>query len=99
MPSRDGAGPGEQNLAGVVESIGRQAQAAQGDEGVAAPIGEPGIAGDDGLARAAADQVGIGGAVQRRGKFLAAAAFDFALERVEGCLRRCGRRQSNCAMA
>ena len=67
IPS-DTAGPFEQDRARVVEPAGRQAQTPQRDERVAAPVGEPGIAGDDGLPEPRLDEIGVGRALQREPK-------------------------------
>ena len=66
--ARDRGRPLEQDLPRQVEAPGRQAEAAKGDEGVPAPVGEPRIAGDDRRAVAAPDQIGVGGAFERGGK-------------------------------
>ena len=46
-PLRDLRRPGEQDVAGLIEPAVGDAEAAQGDEGVAAPVREPRVAGDD----------------------------------------------------
>ena len=56
----------DQNVARLLETAGRDAEAAQRDECVAAPIAEPRITGDDRFAFAALDEVGVGGAFERR---------------------------------
>ncbi len=56
----DRIGPGEQDRARQIQPVGQGHEAAQRDEGVAPPVGEPGIAGNDGLALAALHDVGIG---------------------------------------
>src|SRR6185369_7065321 len=55
-----------------------------GDEGVAPPVGEPGVAGDDRAVAAARDEIGVGGLVQRRAEAAAALALEAA--RVGGVL-------------
>ena len=55
----DGPGPLQQDGARLVQPAGRETEAAQGDEGVPAPVAEPGIAGDDGLPFSTASQVGV----------------------------------------
>ena len=62
-PLGDRPGPLEQDRPRFVEPAGREAEPAQRDERVAAPVGEPRIAGDDGLARAAPHDVRVGGAL------------------------------------
>ena len=47
-------------------------EAAQGDEGIAAPVGEPGVARDDRPAAAALHDIGVGRLLQGRGEVLAA---------------------------
>src|SRR5205823_8500412 len=54
---RNSARPGEQNIARVFQMSGRDAEAANGDKRVAAPIAEPGVAGDEGFAFAALDEI------------------------------------------
>jgi hypothetical protein len=60
----DRAGPSEKDVASVVESAARDAQASQSDEGVTPPVGEPGVPRDNRLAFPAADEIGIRGAVE-----------------------------------
>ena len=50
MPWSTCAANAQQDLCGDVGAAGRERQAGQRDHGVAAPIAEPVIAGDDGLA-------------------------------------------------
>src|SRR5207245_7735059 len=54
-----------------IEPARREAQAAECYEGVAPPVGEPWISGDDGPPFATAHEVGIRGAVETRGKGVA----------------------------
>ena len=72
-PLGNGPGPFDQDLPGLLQTSGRQAQAPQGDERVASPLGEPGISGDDRLPAAPADDVVLGGARERRGEAQTAA--------------------------
>ncbi len=58
------AGPREQDVARVLEAAAAQAEAAQRDERVAAPVAEPRVAGDDGAPFAARDEVRIGRALE-----------------------------------
>ena len=58
--------PGQQDVARQLQAAGQAHEAAQRDEGVAPPVGEPGIAGDDGPAGAAAHHVSVGRALERR---------------------------------
>src|SRR5438093_13223212 len=46
-------GPGEQNIACIFQMAGRDAEAANRDKRVAAPIAEPWVTGDEGLSLAA----------------------------------------------
>ena len=60
-----GAAEGEQNVARDIEAAGDERQAGQRDHGVAAPVGEPVIAGDHGVQiAAAADDELVGGGGQ-----------------------------------
>src|SRR5439155_9322633 len=61
-------GPFEEDRAGVVEPARREAEAAERDERVPSPVGEPRVAGDDRLAAPAPDEIGVGGAVETGGK-------------------------------
>ncbi len=66
-------GEGAEDFAGLGETPGGEAEAGQGDHGVAAPVAEPVVAGDDGVqVFAAADDELVGGAHEL--------AFDFAGE-------------------
>src|SRR5439155_24948519 len=58
-PLGDGCGPGEQNVSRHVQPTGGEAQAAQRDERVTTPIGEPRVTGDDGLPFPTLDHVGV----------------------------------------
>ena len=71
----------------VVESAGRQAQTAQRDERVAAPVGEPRVAGDDRPARAAAHEVRVGRALERGREGARGALRSAGADRLEGALR------------
>src|SRR5262249_24816835 len=80
-------GPLAQDLAGLTQPAGRQAQPAQGDEVVAPPVREPRVSGDDGLAPAAPYQVGVRRTVEPRRE--EGAPFQFVLAvQVEADLRR-----------
>ena len=68
MPSEIAPDHSRRMSPGFVDAVGGQANTAQCDERVAAPVGKPGIAGDDRLACAALDEIGISRAMQRRGK-------------------------------
>ncbi len=61
---RDGLRPGEQDVMGELETVRQGHEAAQGDEGVAAPVGEPGVARDDRPAMAPLHDIGIGRLLQ-----------------------------------
>src|SRR5262249_56050486 len=63
-----GGGPGEEDRAGVVEPAGREAEAPEGDERVASPVGEPRVAGDDRLSGSAPDDVRIRRPVEAGGE-------------------------------
>jgi hypothetical protein len=63
-PLRDRSRPFDQDVARVVVAVTGEADAAQRDERVATPVGEPRIAGDDRLAAAAPHDVGVGGAME-----------------------------------
>src|SRR5439155_6566704 len=69
---RNNTRPGEQNIARVFKMPGRDAKAANRDKRVAAPIAEPGIAGDEGLSFAALDEICVGGAFERTGEIFPA---------------------------
>src|SRR5207245_11387961 len=58
-PLRKAPGPLEEDGAGLIEPARREAQAAERYEGVAPPVGEPWISGDDGPPFATAHEVGI----------------------------------------
>ncbi len=88
---RDHAAPLQENRSGDVDAPRRQAQPAQGDERVTAPVGEPGIAGDDRPTAAASHEVGVGGPGQRRREGGAPDAL--GLEPGRGRRRRRRRRQ------
>src|SRR6059058_3874052 len=62
------ARPSEQNIARVFQMSGRDAEAANRNKRVAAPIAEPGVAGDEGLSLAALDEICVGGAFERTGE-------------------------------
>src|SRR5207247_5058923 len=72
---RNGSRPFDENVARVRQATGREAKATYSDERIATPVGEPRIAGNDRASRAAADQVRIGGAVDRLRESCAPAAF------------------------
>ena len=55
---------------------GRDAEAANRDKRVAAPIAEPGVAGDKGLSFAALDEICVGGAFERTGEIFPAGLLD-----------------------
>ena len=61
--------PADQDVPRFGQPAGGHAQASQRDEGVAAPVGEPRVAGDDGLAGAAPHEKGIRRAVERRREY------------------------------
>ena len=71
----NGVRPRDENVAGLGQPAGGEAEAAEGDERVAAPIAEPRVAGDDGFPRIAADDIGVAGAQAGRGKGGAAGSF------------------------
>ena len=64
----DYAGPLEQDVAGMVETAGSQAKSTEGNKRIAAPIGEPGVAGHDGLAFAAPDQITLRSPIEGSGE-------------------------------
>ena len=64
MPSETAPGPREQDVPRLVEPSGRQAQPAQGDERVAAPVGEP----RDSRRRSSARRRAARGRRRRRGR-------------------------------
>src|SRR5947207_12049231 len=58
------ARPGEQNIARVFQMAGRDAEAANRNKRVPAPLAEPGIAGDERLSLAALDKIFVAGAFE-----------------------------------
>ena len=78
IPSRHGLRPAQQDLARRVEPAGGQADARQRDERVASPVGKPWIAGDDGRARPARDEIRVGRTIERRGECSPSRAFRFS---------------------
>jgi hypothetical protein len=91
-PLRHRARPLLQDAARRVHAAGGQAEAAESDEGVAAPIQEPGVAGHNRLPTAARHQVGIARAVETGRKRLPARTLGHA-DRLELRLRPLNRRQ------
>src|SRR5262249_30042449 len=77
-PFGDGSGPFEEDRTGIVQPAGREAEPAECDELVPAPVAEPRVPGDDRLAGSAPDQVRIGRAVEARGEAPAATPLDGA---------------------
>src|SRR5439155_19288164 len=65
----------DQNIARVFQVAGRDAKAANGDKRVAAPIAEPGIAGDEGLSLAALDEICVRRAFERTGEIFPAGLY------------------------
>src|SRR4029453_1240743 len=59
------ARPLEQDVARLIDAIGGEADPAQRDECVPAPVCEPGVAGDNRLSRSALHQIGVSSAVKR----------------------------------
>ncbi len=70
--ARFGAGPGVEDVTRELDPARDGEQAAERDEGVPAPVREPGIPCENGPPAAAADDVGVGRPVQRRGEALPA---------------------------
>ncbi len=60
----DGAGPFREDPLGLGQAAGRETQAAERDERVAAPVGEPRVPRDDGPTRAAAHEIRVGRAIE-----------------------------------
>jgi hypothetical protein len=63
---RDAARPLEQDVARRLDAAGGEAEAPHRDEGVAPPVGEPGIAGEQRAAAVALHEVGVGGPFEGR---------------------------------
>ena len=60
--------PLQQDLAGLFQSPGRKAEAAQRDKGVTAPISEPRVPRHNGPSLASLDEIRVCGSVQAGGK-------------------------------
>src|SRR5436189_3774141 len=70
------ARPGKQNISRVFQMAGRDAEAANRNKRVAAPIAEPWVTGNKGFSFAALDEIRISGTFERTGEILPAALLD-----------------------
>ena len=68
-------GPLHKDVARILQAAGREAEPADGDEGVAPPVAEPRVTRDDGFAGAAPNEISIRRPLERRGKAAAPVPF------------------------